>query len=293
MDGLNNIFESKKERNDFYIAIVVILLFLWFFWTWLSKTAADVILPTVPETELAVVAAEVDSDGDGILDINDNCPDLAGIAANDGCPADIDGDGIYDSEDECPKYKGTLANAGCPADTDGDGIHDGIDKCVELAGVESNFGCPADSDGDGVYDVNDKCPSLAGVAANNGCPEVKIAEEDKVLLAAAMKSVEFETGKATLKGTSSSVLTSIGQTLAKYPDYKLTISGHTDNTGDPAKNMQLSKDRAKACYDFLVGMGIKKYRLSHTGYGQRSPIADNSTPDGRQTNRRVEFDLNY
>ncbi len=293
MNDLKDIFESKEERNDFYTAIIVILLFGLFFWWWLGQGSVDTVVPTIPETEVGAIAVSADMDGDGVLDMNDKCPNLPGIAANDGCPADTDGDGVYDADDKCPTFKGSVANQGCPADSDGDGIHDGVDKCVNVAGVEANFGCPADTDGDGVYDADDKCPNLPGVASNNGCPKVNIAEEDKSILLAAMRSVEFETGKATLKGASSKVLNTIGQTLSKYPSYKLSISGHTDNTGDPAKNMQLSKDRAKACYDYLVNMGIKKYRMSHNGYGQTSPIADNATAEGRQTNRRVAFDLNY
>jgi OmpA-OmpF porin, OOP family len=296
-DGLKDIFESKDERNDFYIALVVICLFLLAFSRFIGCNADTLGLGIGDNNEVAMTEALLlhvaDNDGDGIPDIDDFCPEVAGLAEFNGCPSDKDGDGIADAEDACPDYKGTVENNGCPADTDGDGVHDGIDDCPEVSGVVDNNGCPADTDKDGIPDDEDKCPDLAGVAVNQGCPEVVLAPEDKVILNEAMKSVEFETGLASLKGSSTNVLNQIAGLLNKYPSYSLKIEGHTDNTSDSAKNIQLSKDRARACYDYLLSQGVKSYRLQHTGYGQSRPIADNATPEGRQTNRRVEFSLNY
>ena len=117
-----------------------------------------------------------DTDGDGIKDSDDACPEVAGLAALNGCP-DTDGDGIADKDDACPTEKGTKANNGCP-DADGDGVIDSKDKCPNTAGPAENNGCPwPDTDGDGVLDKDDKCPKVAGVASNNGCPEVVIKEE--------------------------------------------------------------------------------------------------------------------
>jgi hypothetical protein len=87
---------------------------------------------------------------------------------------DSDNDGIPDLTDECPYVAGKAEFFGCP-DSDGDGIGDSKDKCPFEAGVASNGGCPEivsnpDTDADGVLDVNDKCPDVAGPASNNGCP---------------------------------------------------------------------------------------------------------------------------
>lgn len=237
--------------------------------------------------------AMIDTDNDGIADENDKCPSIAGTQANNGCPADTDGDGIIDTEDKCPKYKGTVANAGCPADTDRDGVHDGIDKCPREKGTLQNNGCEADSDGDGIKDSKDRCPKKAGIAANNGCPEVKIEKEDKAVLENAMKSVEFDSGRATLKGNSTRTLDKIAGVLKKYPDYKLAIEGHTDNTSSAATNLRLSKERAKACYDYLVTRGIASNKMAHRGYGESRPKFDNNSNEGQRKNRRVEFSLNY
>src|SRR5690554_4171301 len=89
---------------------------------------------------------------------------------------DTDGDGILDKYDDCPEEAGLKEFNGCP-DSDGDGIPDHLDECPNEAGPASNNGCPvpppADRDGDGVPDDVDECPDVAGPASNNGCPEVK------------------------------------------------------------------------------------------------------------------------
>ena len=107
-----------------------------------------------------------DSDGDGILDKEDACPEEAGPAENQGCPwPDTDGDGVLDKDDECPQVAGSLN--GCP-DKDGDGIKDSEDTCPDVAGIAKFNGCP-DSDGDGIQDSEDECPNQAGTL--NGCPD--------------------------------------------------------------------------------------------------------------------------
>ena len=113
-----------------------------------------------------------DTDGDGISDKNDKCPDKAGIEKYAGCPIpDTDGDGINDEKDKCPEKAGTAKYAGCPVpDTDGDGILDDVDKCPSVAGTAKYVGCPVpDTDGDGINDENDKCPTVAGTAKYAGC----------------------------------------------------------------------------------------------------------------------------
>ncbi|MBT8222693.1 MAG: thrombospondin type 3 repeat-containing protein, partial [Eudoraea sp.] len=112
-----------------------------------------------------------DSDGDGIEDGKDSCPNEAGSKEMNGCP-DSDGDGIADKDDACPNEAGIAALGGCP-DADGDGVADKDDACPNEAGPAENKGCPwPDSDGDGVLDKDDQCPDIAGTVANNGCPEV-------------------------------------------------------------------------------------------------------------------------
>jgi OOP family OmpA-OmpF porin len=229
-----------------------------------------------------------DRDGDGIADRFDRCPDEPGPASNQGCPiADRDGDGIPDEMDLCPDEPGPAATRGCP-DRDVDGVHDKDDACPDQPGPVATRGCP-DTDGDGVPDDIDKCPDEPGPASNQGCPEIK--EEVKEILRFAMRAVQFETGKSTLKGESFAVLDQIVDIMAQYPSYRLRISGHTDSVGDDQANQVLSEERAKACYQYLVSKGVSPARLAFFGYGETRPIADNRTAQGRSLNRRVEFDL--
>ncbi len=104
-----------------------------------------------------------------------------------------------------------------------------------------------------------------------------------------LKNVFFETGSATLKPTSYAELGRLTQLLNENPKLKIEISGHTDNQGSQSVNLKLSEDRAKAVVDFLISEGISSERLEYKGYGYEQPIADNSTPEGRSMNRRVEF----
>lgn len=227
-----------------------------------------------------------DRDGDGVADQFDDCPDEAGTAANNGCPVeDTDGDGIPDENDKCPTEAGTSATMGCP-DRDGDGVADADDRCPDAAGPYA--GCP-DTDGDGVIDADDACPNEAGLANNKGCPELK--EEVREVLEFAMRAVQFETGRATLKAESYAVLDQIVGILKQYPAYALRISGHTDNVGASSNNQLLSEQRAEACYEYLANSGIDRERMSFAGYGESRPIASNNSSEGRRLNRRVEFEL--
>ena len=119
-----------------------------------------------------------DTDGDGVVDRKDKCPNTPRGAIVDatGCPLDADGDGVYDGIDKCPDTpKGVKVDAsGCPLDSDGDGVADYLDKCPSTprnVKVDKD-GCPVDGDGDGVPDYLDKCPGTPkGVRVDrDGCP---------------------------------------------------------------------------------------------------------------------------
>ena len=114
-----------------------------------------------------------DSDGDGIADAKDKCPNEIGVELFKGCPDpnDSDGDGVPNSIDGCPGIKGSLQ--GCP-DSDKDSIADKFDSCRDQPGPASNKGCPEkiiDLDGDGVADSIDRCPDKPGLPKLKGCPD--------------------------------------------------------------------------------------------------------------------------
>lgn len=254
-----------------------------------------------------------DKDGDGILDKDDKCPDVAGSKTAEGCP-DADLDGVADAEDRCPQESGAPAMQGCPdrdkdgiadvddacpdvaglaqykgcPDTDGDGIADNEDACPNAAGPIANQGCP-DTDNDGIADNLDKCPAVPGTQNNRGCPEISV--QVKKRLAFAATAIQFDLGKASIKKTSNKLLDEVVKILKDYPDYIMTIDGHTDNVGNPEKNMQLSKDRADAVKNYFITKGISSDRLMSNGYGDTKPVAPNKTAAGRAKNRRVAMDL--
>ena len=231
-----------------------------------------------------------DQDGDGVLDKDDACPTVAGPVENNGCPwGDQDNDGILDKDDKCPTVAGPAANNGCPwEDKDKDGVLDKDDKCPSVAGPKENAGCPwPDTDGGGVLDKDDKCPKVKGTVANNGCPEVTTEVIKK--LNDFSKSVLFDTSKATIKAESTAKLDEIVKVMNEYSNANFKLEGHTDSTGNAAKNLQLSKDRAAAVKDYLIAKGISADRLSSEGYGITKPIASNKTVEGRAQNRRVEI----
>ncbi len=230
-----------------------------------------------------------DLDKDGVVDADDRCPELPGIAANKGCPADRDADGVYDVDDRCPDLAGVTANKGCPADQDNDGVYDKDDKCPTLAGLPANAGCPNDRDKDGVYDNDDRCPDLFGIAANRGCPAMK-AEEAKVMNVS-VKNITFKTNSAVLTPGSYKILDQVATILKKYLYFSVALDGHTDNVGNEAANLTLSRSRAKTCYDYLIKKGVVASRLAYEGYGETKPIDTNETKAGKQQNRRVEFNL--
>ncbi|MBO0321108.1 OmpA family protein [Muricauda sp. CAU 1633] len=229
-----------------------------------------------------------DSDGDGIEDAKDECPNEAGPKEMNGCP-DSDGDGVADKDDACPSTPGLAALAGCP-DADGDGVADKDDDCPNEAGPAENNGCPwPDRDGDGVLDKDDQCPDVAGTVANNGCPEV--TEEVQKQLNDYARTILFDTGKSSIKAESTSVMVDIIQILNEYPTAKFTVEGHTDSVGSETLNQKLSESRANSVRDFLIDKGIASDRLTAIGYGEAKPIATNNTRAGRAQNRRVEINL--
>ena len=231
-----------------------------------------------------------DTDGDGIKDSDDACPEVAGLAALNGCP-DADADGVADKDDQCPNVAGPAANNGCP-DADGDGVYDKDDACVDVAGPAENKGCPwPDTDGDGVFDKDDNCVNEVGPASNQGCPEKVITEEAKIKLDNFAKAIYFNSGKSSFRLGVTDNLDLIADIMKEFKDSDFRVEGHTDSQGSAALNQGLSDSRAKAVLDYLVSKGIAASRLTSKGYGEDTPIASNKTRAGRAKNRRVEINL--
>jgi OOP family OmpA-OmpF porin len=242
-----------------------------------------------------------DSDGDGVKDGDDACPNTPANVEVDarGCPVDSDGDGVADYQDNCPDTPaGARVNAqGCPVDSDGDGVFDGLDRCPNTpagAEVDAN-GCPIDSDGDGVYNGLDRCPDTPrGTEVDrNGCPlpEPEPEPEEPVVYTFGGGGVNFEFDSARLTSQGQAQLREIGEELAAIPNLMASVEGHTDSVGAEDYNMRLSQARAEAVRDFLVEnfSQLTAEQFTVRGFGETQPIADNDTDEGRQQNRRVEI----
>lgn len=101
--------------------------------------------------------------------------------------------------------------------------------------------------------------------------------------------INFDTNKATIKPESRPIVDQIVVLLKDNPTLNVSVEGHTDSTGTPAKNKTLSQERAQSVMNALVAAGIDKKRLGAVGWGQEKPMADNRTEEGKAKNRRVEI----
>jgi OmpA-OmpF porin, OOP family len=281
-----------------------------------------------------------DRDRDGILDVDDACPDTYGLASTqadlNGCP-DTDRDGIFDKQDACVKEPGVRSEDpkqngcpvrendrdhdgvkdeddacvdvpgvktddpqtnGCPKDSDGDGIYDVDDACVDVPGVKTDDpqtnGCPGDSDGDGIRDDKDACPREKGKSdpdpQKNGCPQLVRVTGTEI---AVLQQVQFKTNSDVILPASDALLEEVAGVLREHSEItQIEVQGHTDNRGNPAYNKGLSQRRAQSVLRWLSGKGrIEASRLTARGFGQEAPIDDNSSDEGRQRNRRVQFKI--
>lgn len=138
-----------------------------------------------------------------------------------------------------------------------------------------------DSDKDGVMDSEDKCPNTKPNTKVNG---FGCALEEKAEIRV---NVEFLPGKSNIRSEYNAQMQELADFMNKYPDLKVEVQGHTDTSGSLALNTKLSQDRANSVMKALVNLGIAKDRLTAKGYGPTQPIADNSTAEGKQKNRRV------
>ncbi len=198
-------------------------------------------------------------------------------------PVDSDGDGVPDNLDKCPNTPAGVAvdKNGCPLDSDGDGVPDYLDKCPDTpAGVQvDKNGCPLDSDGDGVPDYKDRCPDTPKGATVNefGCWSIQ--------------GITFEYNKSNVLPEFYGLLDQNARVLQMNPSMKILIEGYTDSVGSEAYNQALSERRAEAVKQYFVSKGIDASRIQIKGRGESNPIASNETPEGRAKNRRIEIKI--
>lgn len=263
---------------------------------------------------------DLDDDEDGVPDDRDDCPRVAedpdGWMDRDGCPDhDNDGDRIDDAVDACPEdaedMDGWLDEDGCPEDdNDDDGVPDERDRCPLDAEDPDNFedgdGCPdTDNDKDGLADYRDACPNeretVNDYKDTDGCPDVVPAEPvvepppppppEPALerFTGVIDGITFESGSAKITIDSYKVLAEAAAVLVAHPLVRIEVEGHTDAAGPSRTNLELSAERARAVVEYLIQRGADPRNLEWVGYGEERPLTSNDTPEGRRTNRRVEF----
>jgi outer membrane protein OmpA-like peptidoglycan-associated protein len=252
-----------------------------------------------------------DNDRDGIPDVDDRCPDIPedrdGVEDDDGCPEgelhDRDGDQIPDDVDRCPDepedHDGFQDADGCPdPDNDHDGILDVDDLCPDQPedrdGWQDADGCPdPDNDHDQIPDVLDRCPNQPetynGFEDDDGCPDRHGAERVEGGIVT-LAPINFEYDQAVIARDSYGILDAVVAAMNHAPDLALIeVQGHTDERGDDAYNLDLSRRRAAAVVAYLVAHGVAASRLTSRGYGETQPVDHAHTPAAWAKNRRVDF----
>ena len=203
-------------------------------------------------------------------------------------PPDTDGDGVPDLDDKCPNtpFGREVGPDGCQLDSDGDGVVDAEDQCPGTpSGVAvDERGCPLDGDGDGVPDYLDECPdSEAGARVDEKGCYIELEETVTIDL-----NLEFDTNSADLRPDHYAEIQRVVQFLREYPTADAVIEGHTDSDGSEQYNQRLSERRAEAVRVYLVEQGgVSADRLTSAGFGETRPKESNDTAAGKQANRRV------
>ncbi len=188
---------------------------------------------------------------------------------------DTDGDGLTDFDE----VKTHRTNPGNP-DTDGDGLKDG----EEVTSIRSN---PLDPDTDKgtVNDGAEVARKTDPLDPSDDIPRLKVEVGKKMVL----EGIVFKTGSAEIMPESEEILMKAYNTLSDNTGIVVEIHGYTDNVGRRASNMKLSKARAESVKAWLIAKGIAATRITAKGFGPDKPIGDNTTDEGRQKNRRIEF----
>jgi outer membrane protein OmpA-like peptidoglycan-associated protein len=177
-------------------------------------------------------------------------------------------------------------------DGDGDGVSDVFDKELNTpkGATIDGSGKMLDSDKDSVPDYLDKCPTIPGRTYNNGCP-IQANKAQLAIISDGIKNLQFETGSSVIISSSFPALNNVAQMIVENSSFIFRIEGHTDNVGEPDKNMVLSMDRAQAVKNYLISRGVPAERIIAIGYGDSKPVVSNETAAGRAKNRRVDMNV--
>ncbi len=248
--------------------------------------------PSEPTKPLITDSMMMDMDQDGVPDKTDAClTTLFGARVNaNGCELDDDSDGVVNSGDLCPdsSFGVPVDKVGCtlmvPNDGDNDGVIDVGDACpmTPPGALVDASGCEPDQGDNLILKNIKKCLQYYpnGGIVNCEIPQVMVLE-----------GVQFDGGSDRFSKESAKILAPIAELLRRNPGIVVEVAGYSDSKGSAASNYKLSERRARAVANYFILKGVSDANLVISGYGPDNPIADNSTPEGRAKNRRVELHI--
>jgi len=158
-----------------------------------------------------------------------------------------------------------------------------LGACASIGSSDRTKVNKNDLDNDQVLNLVDQCPDTA--------PDIPVNEIGCSLFDRILKNIEFGPGDHRLNLKSRDSLAQLVAQLKAHPTITIRLSGHTDNRGSAADNLDLSKRRVMAVVRYLVANGIPANRIRPIGYGESQPIVSNAKAAGRAVNRRIEMSI--
>jgi outer membrane protein OmpA-like peptidoglycan-associated protein len=200
-------------------------------------------------------------------------------------PLDTDEDGVLDSEDDCPAVKGVRENKGCPSDKDGDGIIDALDDCPVVAGIKELKGCPPMA---ATPPASVEAPVLATNAPVGAIAPIAPAPRREVNLDSLFDTVVyFRTDKSWIGPMNARKLDRIIELLKEYPQVNVVLQGHTDYRQTERYNDGLAKRRVASVRRYLMQRGVSSNRFKGEAFSELIPASNTDL----QLNRRVEVHI--
>ena len=237
---------------------------------------------------------KMDTDGDGIRDTKDMCPEIPGLKKFKGCPmseADMAAKAAAEAKaaEEAKIAAKKAADAKAKADAEAKAKAAEARKVAQakaaedarLAKIAAEKAAAEQAEMKAKAEAEERAKAAAALSARNA--------EISRRFTASLQGLKFNSSQSTFKNESYARMDEAVAVLNEYPDINVLIQGHTDSQGVAEKNQALSQRRADAVRDYLVSKGINMSRLSTSGLGEEYPVADNNTAAGRALNRRVEF----
>jgi len=245
------------------------------------------------------VNKKLDSDGDGVKDFKDLCPDVPGEKKYKGCPMEYNAYmAKLKAEEEAARVAAAKEEARKKAEAEAEAKRradaEAAKRKAEAAAkakAEADAKAAAEAEAKAKADAEAKAKADAMAKAEARKSEIK--SKTSAVFNRALTGIKFNSGASGFKNESYAIMDEVVSIMSQYPELSVKIQGHTDSQGGEDANMKLSSERALAVMNYIISKGVDGSRLSSSGFGELSPIADNNTAAGRAQNRRVQFIANY